>query len=70
LISRRRPITPPLTPVITMPSSLLAFPADYVAATAASGKGAAMPAFRAVYSAEQLRDIAGYISTTLAAKKK
>jgi alcohol dehydrogenase (cytochrome c) len=50
--------------------SLLALPADYIAATAASGKGAAMPMFREVYSSDQLRDIAGYVATTLAAKKK
>jgi mono/diheme cytochrome c family protein len=49
--------------------SLLAFPAAYIAATAASGKGTAMPAFRAVYTPDQLRNIAGYISTTLAARK-
>lgn len=29
-----------------------------------------MPAFRQVYNPDQLRDIAGYVSTTLAAKKK
>jgi mono/diheme cytochrome c family protein len=50
--------------------SLLAFPPSYIAATATTGKGTAMPAFGAVYSADQLRDIAGYISTTLAAGKK
>ena len=50
--------------------SLLAFPASYIAATATTGKGTAMPAFRSVFTPDQLRDIAGYISTTLAAKKK
>lgn len=50
--------------------SLLPFPADYIAATAGAGKGAAMPSFRAVYTPDQLRDIAGYISTALAARKK
>ncbi len=50
--------------------NLLAFPAAYIAATATTGRGAAMPAFRTVYSADQLRDIAGYISATLAARKK
>jgi mono/diheme cytochrome c family protein len=50
--------------------SLLAFPADYIAATATTGKGTAMPAFRGVFNPDQLRDIAGYVATTLAAKKK
>jgi quinohemoprotein ethanol dehydrogenase len=50
--------------------SLLALPASYIAATAAAGKGTAMPMFREVYSSDQLRDIAGYVATTLAAKKK
>ena len=30
--------------------------------------GTAMPAFRAVFTPDQLRDIAGYTSTTLAKK--
>jgi alcohol dehydrogenase (cytochrome c) len=50
--------------------SLLALPADYIAATAASGKGQAMPVFRGVYTPEQLRDIAGYVAATLAAENK
>jgi mono/diheme cytochrome c family protein len=50
--------------------SLLAFPATYIAATATTGKGTAMPAFDMVYTPDQMRDIAGYIATTLAANKK
>lgn len=50
--------------------SLLALPAEAIAGTATAGKGTAMPAFGAVYTQDQLRDIAAYVAATLASKKK
>ncbi|MEO7549946.1 MAG: PQQ-binding-like beta-propeller repeat protein [Croceibacterium sp.] len=50
--------------------SLLARPIDYIVTIATAGKGNAMPAFGAIYSPDQLRDIAAYVVTNLAAKKK
>jgi mono/diheme cytochrome c family protein len=49
--------------------NLLSFQASYIAATATTGKGTAMPSFRGVFTADQLSDIAGYVTTTLAANK-
>jgi mono/diheme cytochrome c family protein len=49
--------------------NLLSFQASYIATTATTGKGTAMPSFRGVFTADQLSDIAGYVTTTLATNK-